>query len=185
MSYLHTKFHENRRSCDDKIMGRTDGQTDGVTALLDLLSPLPTQVIKIILVVLEKRTYLSHTRDLKLLCRAQIAKTAQKIRRPLDLPLQLGRKAENPQRAPLLSARGAALVCLGRPGGLELAKGTIETDYTCRLNDLFTGQSRVHFSDTTCTRRNTSGSSHRERKYTTVNTTDSPGMYSWHDRQFY
>ena len=38
-------FH---RSCEDKILGRSDGQTDGVTALLDLLSPSATQV-KIIL----------------------------------------------------------------------------------------------------------------------------------------
>ena len=48
MFYLHTEFHEIQRSCDDKILGRTDGQTDGqtdgVTALLDLLSPSATQV---------------------------------------------------------------------------------------------------------------------------------------------
>ena len=30
MSYLHTKFHDKWiRSCDDKILGRTDGRTDG------------------------------------------------------------------------------------------------------------------------------------------------------------
>ena len=28
----------------EEILGRTDGQTDGVTALLDLLSPSATQV---------------------------------------------------------------------------------------------------------------------------------------------
>ena len=58
MSYLHTKFHENRISSfrgvamtrfwdgrtDERIDGRTDGQTNGVTALLDLLLPLATQV---------------------------------------------------------------------------------------------------------------------------------------------
>ena len=63
MSYLHTKFHENRissfrgvamtRFWDGRTDGRTDRQTDGVTALLDLLSPLAKQVksnsIKIIL----------------------------------------------------------------------------------------------------------------------------------------
>ena len=50
MSYLHTKFHDN---CVSSFRGvamtrfldrRTDRQTDGVTALLDLLSPLATQV---------------------------------------------------------------------------------------------------------------------------------------------
>ena len=29
MSYLHTKFHDFQRSCDDKLLGRTDRQTDG------------------------------------------------------------------------------------------------------------------------------------------------------------
>ena len=43
MSYLHTKFHDNWISSfrgSDKILG----WTDRVTALLDLLSPLATQV---------------------------------------------------------------------------------------------------------------------------------------------
>ena len=46
MSYLHTKFHENRISSFRGVaMTRFwDGQTDGVTRLLDLLSPLATQV---------------------------------------------------------------------------------------------------------------------------------------------
>ena len=46
MSYLHTKFHDNWISSFRGVaMTRFwDGQTDGVTALLDLLSPLATQV---------------------------------------------------------------------------------------------------------------------------------------------
>ena len=50
MSYLHTKFHDNRISSFRGVAitrfwdGRTDRQTDGVTALLDLLSPTATQV---------------------------------------------------------------------------------------------------------------------------------------------
>ena len=50
MSYLHTKFHDNWISSFRGVAmtifwdGRKDGQTDGVTALLDLLSPLATQV---------------------------------------------------------------------------------------------------------------------------------------------
>ena len=50
MSYLHTKFHDNRISSFRGVaMTRfwdewTDGQTGGVTALLDLLSPSATQV---------------------------------------------------------------------------------------------------------------------------------------------
>ena len=44
MSYLHTKFHDNWISSFRGVLGRTEGQTDGVTALLDLLSPLATQV---------------------------------------------------------------------------------------------------------------------------------------------
>ena len=49
MSYLHTKFHDNwissfRGVAMTRFLGRTDGQTDGVTALLDLLSPSATQV---------------------------------------------------------------------------------------------------------------------------------------------
>ena len=54
MSYLHTKFHENRissfrgvamtRFWDGRTDGQTDEQTDGVTALLDLLLPSATQV---------------------------------------------------------------------------------------------------------------------------------------------
>ena len=40
MSYLHTKFHDNWISSFRGVLG----QTDGVTALLDLLSPLSTQV---------------------------------------------------------------------------------------------------------------------------------------------
>ena len=58
MSYLHTKFHDNWISSFRGVVmtrfwdGQTDGQTDrrmdrrtdGVTALLDLLSPLATQV---------------------------------------------------------------------------------------------------------------------------------------------
>ena len=50
MSYLQTKFHENWISSFRGVAmtrfwdGRTDGQTDGVTRLLDLLSPLATQV---------------------------------------------------------------------------------------------------------------------------------------------
>ena len=54
MSYLHTKFHENRissfrgvamtRFWDGRMDRQTDRQTDGVTALLDLLSPSATQV---------------------------------------------------------------------------------------------------------------------------------------------
>ena len=49
-SYLHTKFHDNWISSFRGVAmtrfwdGRTDGQTDGVTALLDLLSPSATQV---------------------------------------------------------------------------------------------------------------------------------------------
>ena len=54
MSYLHTKFHDNWISSFREVAmtrfwdGRTDGQTDGVTALLDLLSPSATQVKKLI-----------------------------------------------------------------------------------------------------------------------------------------
>ena len=46
MSYLHTKFHDNWISSFRGVaMTRFwDGQTDGVTGLLDLLSPLATQV---------------------------------------------------------------------------------------------------------------------------------------------
>ena len=54
MSYLHTKFHDNwissfrgvamTRFWDGQTDRRPDGQTDGVTALLDLLSPSATQV---------------------------------------------------------------------------------------------------------------------------------------------
>ena len=46
MSYLHTKFHDNWMSSFRGVaMTRFwDGQTDGVTALLDLLSPSATQV---------------------------------------------------------------------------------------------------------------------------------------------
>ena len=50
MSNLHTKFHDNWISSFRGVAmtrfwdGMTDGQTDGVTALLDLLSPLATQV---------------------------------------------------------------------------------------------------------------------------------------------
>ena len=46
MSYLHTKFHDNWISSFRGVaMTRFwDGQTDGVTALLDLLSPLATLV---------------------------------------------------------------------------------------------------------------------------------------------
>ena len=61
MSYLHTKFHDYcissfrgvamTRFWDGQTGGQTDGQTDGVIALLDLLSPLATQV-KIILLAL-------------------------------------------------------------------------------------------------------------------------------------
>ena len=50
MSYLHTKFHDNwissfrgvamTRFWDGRTDRQTDGQMDGVTALLDLLSPL-------------------------------------------------------------------------------------------------------------------------------------------------
>ena len=56
MSYLHTKFHDNwissfrgvamTRFWDGRMDRQTDGQTDGVIALLDLLSPLATQVKK-------------------------------------------------------------------------------------------------------------------------------------------
>ena len=52
MSYLHTKFHDNWISSFRGVAmarfwdGRTDRRTDGVTALLDLLSPLATQVKK-------------------------------------------------------------------------------------------------------------------------------------------
>ena len=47
MSYLHTKFHDNWISSFRGVaMTRFwDGRTDGVTALLDLLSPLATQVM--------------------------------------------------------------------------------------------------------------------------------------------
>ena len=54
MSYLHTKFHDNwissfrgvamTRFWDGRTDRQTDGQTNGVTALLDLLSPSATQV---------------------------------------------------------------------------------------------------------------------------------------------
>ena len=46
MSYLHTKLHDNWISSFRGVaMTRFwDGQTDGVTALLDLLSPSATQV---------------------------------------------------------------------------------------------------------------------------------------------
>ena len=50
ISYLHTKFHDNWINSFRGVAmtrfwdGRTDGQTDGVTALLDLLSPSATQV---------------------------------------------------------------------------------------------------------------------------------------------
>ena len=50
MSYLHTKFHDNWISSFRGVAmtrfwdGRTDRGTDGVTALLDLLSPSATQV---------------------------------------------------------------------------------------------------------------------------------------------
>ena len=49
MFYLHTKFHDNWISSFRGVVmtrfwdGWTDRQTDGVTALLDLLSPLATQ----------------------------------------------------------------------------------------------------------------------------------------------
>ena len=45
-SYLHTKFHDNWiSSFRGVVMTRFwDRQTEGVTALLDLLSPLATQV---------------------------------------------------------------------------------------------------------------------------------------------
>ena len=46
MSYLHTKFHDNWISSFRGVAMTIfwDGQTDRVTALLDLLSPLATQV---------------------------------------------------------------------------------------------------------------------------------------------
>ena len=46
MSYLHTKFHDNWITSfrGVAITRFWDGQTDGVTALLDQLSPLATQV---------------------------------------------------------------------------------------------------------------------------------------------
>ena len=50
MFYLHTKFHENPFCSFRGVAmtrfwdGQTDGRTDRVTALLDLLSPLATQV---------------------------------------------------------------------------------------------------------------------------------------------
>ena len=53
-NYICTKFHDNwissfRGVAMTRFFGRTDGQTDGqtdgMTALLDLLSPLATQVI--------------------------------------------------------------------------------------------------------------------------------------------
>ena len=50
MSYLHTKFHDNWISSFWGVAmtrfwdGRKDGRRDGVTRLLDLLSPLATQV---------------------------------------------------------------------------------------------------------------------------------------------
>ena len=50
MFYLHNKFHDNWISSFRGVAmtrfwdGRTDRRTDGVTALLDLLSPLATQV---------------------------------------------------------------------------------------------------------------------------------------------
>ena len=46
MSYLHTKFHDNWISSFRGVaMTRFwDGRTDGETRLLDLLSPLATQV---------------------------------------------------------------------------------------------------------------------------------------------
>ena len=48
MSYLHTKFHDNWiGSFRGVAMTRFwDGRTDGMTALLDLLSPSATQVKK-------------------------------------------------------------------------------------------------------------------------------------------
>ena len=59
MIYLHTKLHDNWISSFRGIPmtrfwdGRTDGQTDRVTALLDLLSPSATQVkIKVISVII-------------------------------------------------------------------------------------------------------------------------------------
>ena len=43
------------RFWDGRTDGQTDGQTDGVTALLDLLSPLATQVkIKTFFIMTEK-----------------------------------------------------------------------------------------------------------------------------------
>ena len=50
MFYIHTNFHDNWISSFRGVAmtrfwdERTDGQTDGVTALLDLLSPSATQV---------------------------------------------------------------------------------------------------------------------------------------------
>ena len=50
MSYLDTKFHDNWISSFREVAmtrfwdGQTDGRTDGVTALLDLLPPSSTQV---------------------------------------------------------------------------------------------------------------------------------------------
>ena len=50
MSYLHAKNHDNWISSFRGVAmtrfldGRTDGQTDGVTALLDLLLPSATQI---------------------------------------------------------------------------------------------------------------------------------------------
>ena len=66
MSYLHTKFHDNWISSFRGVAmtrfwdGRTDGRTDGVTALLDLLSPLATQVKIVIIDPPEKRLNGSH-----------------------------------------------------------------------------------------------------------------------------
>ena len=57
MSYLHTKFHDYCISSFRGVAmtrfwdGRTGGQTDVLISLLDLLSPLATQV-KIILLAL-------------------------------------------------------------------------------------------------------------------------------------
>ena len=67
MSYLHTKFHDNWISSFRGVAitrfwdGRTDGRTDGVTALLDLLSPLATQVKIMKIFVSDGRTAILHS----------------------------------------------------------------------------------------------------------------------------
>ena len=70
MSYLHTKFYDKWIGSGRGVAmtrfwdGWTDRQTDGVTRLLDLLSPLATQVKKELSHLSEGRSSLKETNEL-------------------------------------------------------------------------------------------------------------------------